>query len=217
MSPLLDTASRVYAGAVEASRVYAGSALIYQKASAPAGVNLFSGTISNPDQAVDATGYVFGTEFWVNKAGCYVTKVRYFHPTVGTLTPRTMALYSTTNGTASTKVGGDWTMPTPTAGAWCSYTLPTPIALTANLHYRIACLHPTNTGFARDYNWFWSGGAEPGAAQTTIGGFLVRPGSAQAYNTCQGSYIASATMAFPNQVYNYAAYYIDVEVTDVAP
>lgn len=217
MSPLLNTASKVYVGNVEATRVYRGSTLIYQKAAAAPQYSLFPESPTYPDQAVDANAYSMGTEFYVNKAGCYLMAVRYFHPTVGTLAARTMALYSTTNGNTGTKVGGDWTMPTPTAGAWCTYTLPTPIALTANTKYRIACLHPANAGFARHLNWFWAGGSEAGRLTTTIGGFLVRPNSADTFNTSQGSFTAGATMAFPTSTYQYGSYYSDVVVQDVAP
>lgn len=211
--PLLNTAAKVYAGATAALKVYAGSTLVW---SAGTITSLFSGTPTFADQATDSTAYVMGTEFWVNKTA-WLTQVRYLHPTVGNLTPRTMALYSTTDGNTGVKVGGDWTMPTPTAGQWCTLTLPFPVRLTANVKYRIATLHPANAGFARTYNYFWSGGSGAGNTQITIGGYLIRPSSAQALNTCQGSYAASATMAFPGQVYQYASYYSDVVITDANP
>lgn len=195
-------------------KVWTGSAW---KTTGVATYNLFSGTPTFADQAVDSNAYSMGTEFYVNKSGCYVTKVRYLQPTVGTLAVRTMALYSTTNGTTGTKVGGDWTMPTPVAGAWCTYTLPTAIALTANTKYRITCLHPSNAGFARYFNYFWGGGTEPGHSTTTIGGYLVRPNHADSLNTNQGSFHAGSTMAFPEAAYQYASYYSDIEVQDVAP
>lgn len=213
--PLL-SATKVRIGNNAATKVYQGTTQVW--APAVAGINLFSGTPgTTPDQAVDTQPYTMGTEFYVNKSGCYVTKVRYLQPTIGTLTPRTMALWSTTNGTANTKVGGNWTMPTPTSGQWCSYTLPTPVALTANTKYRIGCFHPANAGFARDFFYFQGGGAEPGSTTTTIGGYLVRPNHADTLNTTQGSYLANASIGFPSSAYQYASYFSDIEVTDVAP
>jgi len=152
--PLLSAATSIRAGSTLATKVYAGSTQMWPALPTIPSYNLFSGTPAFPDQAADSSSMTMGTEFYVNKAGCYVTKVRYLQPTIGTLTPRTMGLWSTTNGTASTKVGGDWTMPTPVAGQWCTYTLPTPLALTANTRYRIGCWHPANSGFARDYFYF---------------------------------------------------------------
>jgi len=193
---------------------------IFEKQTAPVkSLRLFEGPILTANSAADSANYNFGTEFYVNKAGCYVTKVRYLQPTgLGTLTPRTMALYSTTNGTSGTKVGGNWTMPTPVAGQWCEYTLPSPIALTANLHYRVSCLHPSGSGFARQFFYFDGNSTNsPGNVTIPIGGYLMRPTHGQALNASQGSYTESATVAFPSSAYQFSAYYSDVEVQDVAP
>lgn len=214
--PLLNDVSALYVGTTPVIAAHAGDTKVWPPDAVP-GINLFDGTPTFVDQAVDSQPYAMGTEFWVNKAGCYLTKVRYLQPTVGTLTPRTMALYSTVNGNTGTKVAGDWTMPTPVAGQWCTYTLPTPFALVADTKYRITTFHPSNAGFARTFFYFWAGGGGAGNTTVTRGGFLVRPSSAQTLNTCQGSYSVSGSMVFPSQVYQYASYYSDVEVVDVLP
>lgn len=206
--PLISSASKVYQGSNPALRVYQGTTQVWT-ASVP--LNLFPDNSTFVDQGADGTAFSMGTEFYVNKSGCYVTQVRYLQPTVGNLTLRSMALYANINGTTGTQLGS-WTMPTPVAGQWCTYTLPTPIALTANQRYRITTYHPGGSGFARTFNYFSTG---LGQTTTTLGGYLVIPNSADAMNGQQGSYYYSpAGPVYPVTSYNSSAYYSDVTVVD---
>lgn len=178
--------------------------------------NLFPNTVTYPDQAIDGSGLTLGTEFYVTSPA-YVTAFRYMQPTIGTLTPRQMSLYSTTNGTASTKVSPTYVMPTPVAGQWCYLQLPSPIPLVTSTRYRIGAFHPASSGFARTTSYFQGGSGGAGAVTTTIGGYLVRPNHADSLNTAQGAYTPGAAIAFPSSVFSYPSYYSDIEITTDAP
>lgn len=174
--------------------------------------NLFDGTPSIAADADDASVNL-GTEFYVTATG-WVTQIRFLQPSSGTVSTaaRECAIYSTTDGATGTLVAGPFTMPAPTSGQWCTYTLVTPFQLVANTRYRVAIRHPAGR-YAATSGYFASGS---GSTDRTAG-ITVRPSRANALGTKQGSYQYSAGMAFPFNEFNGGAYYSDVTITDVDP
>lgn len=159
---------------------------------------------------LDNQSVCLGTEFYSTAPEAWVTEVRQLvSNNYNNWVPIEMAIYDT----YGTKVAGNFTMPTPVNGTWCTYTLPTPLALTQYTHYRVVTRWPG--GFYPSRSLDFATGAY--GTTTTYGDFLVLPNEIDAVSSKQGFYTYSATMTFPNETFNGGNYFADVEVTDVDP
>ena len=176
-------------------------------------LSLFSGTPSISHDAADSTPLTTGTEFYVN-APTNLIKVRYIQPTNGNSDQRVARLYTVDSDIAGTVVAGPFTLPTPTNGQWCEYTLPTPYTLVPYQRYRIGIYHPHGIyPYYPGGHYFDSSG--PGTTTTTIGGVLVRPNAASVAGNDQGSF--ANDVHFPDSSFNAGNYYSDVVVEPITP
>lgn len=183
-------------------------ALTQAASNASSGSRLFSTTPSVAATTDDAV--TVGVEFYSNTINKTLTKIGFLAPSSGGDTStRYCALYISSGLSSGGTVSGPHAMPTPTAGQWCWYTLPTPVALTQNERYRAAVWHDTNAGYAATGSYFTSG---DGATTTTIDEFLVRPNTTDALANRQGSYTYGAAIDYPASTFSGSNYWVDVEV-----
>ena len=151
---------------------------------------------ANADSSVS-----LGTAFNLN-AEASLIGMRYLQPTNGSTSQRTMALY---NG-AGLMVAGPFTMPTPTPGSWCVYTLDTPAILSAG-DYKAVTFHPTGD-YAATGGYFAEGGP---AADDIIIGPLTLYGTAHYPN---GTYGYGGSISYPDGSFNGGNYWSDIIVSD---
>lgn len=133
-----------------------------------------------------------------------LTAVRYLQPTSGSTAARTMAVYPLGGGVP---VAGPFTMPTPTAGTWCTYTLPTPVTLPPE-QYRVAVFHPAGD-YPATAAYFTTG---PGSTDA-VSGPLTRLAAGITEN---GTYGYGGSLQYPLNNGNGGNYWVDVVVSDAA-
>lgn len=176
-----------------------------------AGIN--GNTTADPD----ADPVSLGTEFYVTQSGCTLTQIHWFQPSSGSPSSnvRQLSIWSVNaDGTSGTRVAGPFNS-TPSGSGWQTYTLATPLALTANQRYRVATYHPNSPGMPR-YSATASYFATGAGSTNRVVGPLVIPSNANALGNRQGSYIYFNANGFPSNAFNGGSYWNDVTIDDGA-
>lgn len=162
--------------------------------------------------ATDDTAYAMGLTFYATQTA-WISEIRWFQPSTNSPSSatRSVALWRVDDVSSGTNLSGTVTGSTTVTG-WNTVAFSSPIQLTANQQYRATVLHPAGR-YAATSNWF-----DTGTGSTNyVEGFLVVPNTANTVGVDQGSYIASSTMAYPNNSFQGANYWIDVTVHDFNP
>lgn len=154
--------------------------------------------------AADTTNYTLGVEFYVTAANNNLLGYWWWCASGASTTAKSFRLYSVVNSTTGTAVSGsDVTSGTLVTG-WNYVALSTPVSLTANQRYRAAILGGSGA------NWYSA--QANGFPSDIVHGPLTAPSTTNATGACQGSFIVSATMAFPTSVSSGSNYGLDVYV-----
>lgn len=172
--------------------------------------NLFPGAAPALTGDSDNASVNLGVEFYTEQSGVTVTKIRYPHPASnGGSTQRQCGIFSTTDGVTGTLVAGPFTMPVPTAGAWCEYALGSPLALVPGVRYRAVVRHPDGKYGATGAQFGWG---QP-LGEDSVRGPVIMPGSINALGNDQGSYFYAGALAMSTGSFNDANYWTDIEVS----
>jgi hypothetical protein len=165
----------------------------------------------------DLTAVVLGTEFWVD-ATAYLVGVRFFQPTTNdpSSSTRTATLYTVDTATTGTPVTGASGISIPVSGpGWMTTTIDA-VTLVADQRYKIAILHPDGK-YAKTAS-YWTDNVSGGPGQNGhIVGPIHAPDIGEASGNRQGSFISSASMAFPNDSFSDANYWSDIVISDEMP
>ena len=189
---------------------------------------LMDGTAGRPGPGPGLTRYSgnfqAGLAFQVTSNNCWFEGFWWWVPAGGDTGPQKFALWQVTDTDTGTLIpGGNVTSGQLAAGQWNYVPLPRPIGLTA----AVACVAATGWqavhGFADTNGQFGSG--QPYGAGITNGPLQAYSDTGAANPVphkwlaqgCFGVASADPTITMPNQGSGSANFWIDVQVTDVAP
>lgn len=158
---------------------------------------------------IDDTAYTLGVEFEVTSPVNF-TAWNWWCQTSATVS---FGLYRVTSDTTGALLASRADVSV-AAGGWRRTEASAPIALVPGERYR-AVVFSTFDNFYTATSQYWLGGG-PGATGLTNGP-LRAFSTAEATSSDQGSFISGASMAFPNNAFNGANYWIDPEVADAEP
>ncbi len=189
---------------------------------------LMDGVAGRPGQGPGLISYsgnfLAGLAFQVTQNGYWFEGFWWWVPAGGDTGPQKFALWQITNTNTGSLVPGAAVTSGPlTAGQWNYAPLPTPIALTSSVPYLAATGWAAVHGFPATSNQFGSGQPYsagitngPLAAFSDTGASNPVPHNWSAQG-CFGVGSADATELMPNQGSGSANFWVDVQVSDIAP
>lgn len=163
---------------------------------------------NGPGAATVDGGVVLATEFYVTGAGKYAKGLRFWRADTSILGPITARIYTVTDANSGTPLAGTDVTFTLSGTGWQTATFASPVLLTSGQRYRACAQFPTNYSATGSY---WSSG---GGSADIVNGPLTAPTAANTTGGDQGSFIVSASLAFPTNQFGSASYWVDATVTD---
>lgn len=160
----------------------------------------FEATTPPTDTTVIGGPFTAGLEFYTS-VDCTITKILWWQPTTGS--PSTESRSGRLWNATTAAVVANAVSAAPVGSGWQELVFAAPVALTAGVRYRVGVYHASGR-LARTFDYFDEG--------DLVDEILTVPNGANATGADQGSYSTSAGIAFPNQSFSNANYWLDVEL-----
>lgn len=171
---------------------------------------LFSQTASGNVLAGDAAGYTFGVQFTVSQAAT-LGAIWWDSVTGAAALPATIALYAVAGTSLVHSEAASWSGLA--ASGWVKAAFAAPPSLSPSTSYKACVFYGGGVNWYSSTSHYWDSGS--GSAGINNGP-LSAPNNAGASGG-QDTFTTGAALAYPASSFNATNYWVDLEVTPVAP